>query len=228
MRTGIIGTPLLTARSISRWICRELLALEEQERKPVLLPRLTFAREEAEAIVKIAAPQGVLKAFDFQASLARALSPELSQYRIVHLATHSRFSSEQPEDSGLYFSLLNEHGEPTRGLLRVHELAALKLNAELVVLSACETGLGKEVGGEGLVGLTRGLMAAGAKRVVASLWKVNDAATAVLMQRFYLALLGEQKLSPAAALRQAQLSLWQEAQWQEPYFWAAFVIQGEH
>jgi CHAT domain-containing protein/uncharacterized protein HemY len=206
----------------------ELLAREEQERVPVLLPRLSFAREEAEAIVKIAAPQGVLKAFDFQASLARALSPELSQYRIVHFATHSRFSNEEPEASGLYFSLLNERGEPTRGLLRVNELSELKLNAELVVLSACETGLGKQVGGEGLVGLTRGLMAAGAKRVVASLWKVNDAATAVLMQRFYAALLGEQKLSPAAALRQAQLSLWQEAQWQSPYFWAAFVIQGEH
>jgi CHAT domain-containing protein/tetratricopeptide (TPR) repeat protein len=206
----------------------ELLTREEQERTPVLLPRLTYAREEAEAIVKIAAPQGVLKAFDFQASLARALSPELGQYRIVHFATHSRFSSEQPEASGLYFSLLNERGEATRGLLRVHELAALRLNAELVVLSACETGLGKEVGGEGLVGLTRGLMAAGAKRVVASLWKVNDAATAALMQRFYLALLDEQLRTPAAALRQAQMSLWQEAQWQAPYYWAAFVLQGEH
>lgn len=206
----------------------ELLTREEQARTPVLLPRLTYAREEAEAIVKIAASQGVLKAFDFQANLARALSPELSQYRIVHFATHSRFSNEQPETSGLYFSLVNERGEALRGLLRVHELAALKLNAELVVLSACETGLGKEVGGEGLVGLTRGLMAAGAKRVVASLWKVNDAATARLMQRFYQAMLSEQRLSPAAALRQAQLSLWQEAKWQAPYFWAAFVLQGEH
>ncbi len=71
-------------------------------------------------------------------------------------------------------------------------------------------------------------MHAGAKRVVASLWKVNDAATAELMKRFYQAMLGERRLTPAAALRAAQLSLWKEPKWRAPYFWASFVMQGKH
>ena len=103
----------------------------------------------------------------------------------------------------------------------------MKLSADLVALSACQTGLGKKVEGEGLVGLTRGFMYAGAQRVVASLWKVDDRATSELMKRFYQGVLGPEALSPAGALRQAQLSIWKEKQWQEPYYWAAFVLQGE-
>jgi CHAT domain-containing protein len=97
----------------------------------------------------------------------------------------------------------------------------------LVVLSACQTALGKEIKGEGLIGLTRGFMYAGAARVVASLWKVDDEATAELMKRFYQKMLGAEKLRPAAALRDAQVSMWEEKRWQSPYYWAAFVLQGE-
>jgi len=100
------------------------------------------------------------------------------------------------------------------------------LPAELVVLSACETGLGKEIKGEGLVGLTRGFMYAGARRVVVSLWNVNDQATAELMARFYRGMLRENK-TPAAALRAAQTEMARQKQWQSPYYWAAFVLQGE-
>jgi CHAT domain-containing protein len=96
-----------------------------------------------------------------------------------------------------------------------------------VVLSACQTGLGKEIKGEGLVGLTRGFMYAGAPRILASLWKVDDWATSELMKRFYQGVLGPERLSPAGALRQAQLSIWKEKRWREPYYWAAFVLQGE-
>jgi len=96
----------------------------------------------------------------------------------------------------------------------------------LVVLSACETGLGKEIKGEGLEGLTRGFMYAGARRVVVSLWNVNDRATAALMQNFYIGILRGNK-SPAAALRAAQIRMLQTRQWQSPYFWAPFVMQGE-
>jgi CHAT domain-containing protein len=96
---------------------------------------------------------------------------------------------------------------------------------ELVVLSACQTAIGKEIRGEGLMGLTRGFMYAGAPRVVASLWKVNDEATAELMRRFYNGML-RQKLRPAAALREAQLSMWNESAWQSPFFWSGFVLQG--
>jgi CHAT domain-containing protein len=100
------------------------------------------------------------------------------------------------------------------------------LPAELVVLSACQTGLGKEIKGEGLVGLTRGFMYAGAARVVVSLWNVNDKATAELMAKFYEKML-ERGERPAAALRAAQVEMWRQKQWQSPYYWAAFTLQGE-
>jgi len=95
-----------------------------------------------------------------------------------------------------------------------------------VVLSACETGLGKEISGEGLIGLTRGFMYAGASRVVASLWKVSDVATAELMTDFYRAM-EKDNLPPAAALRAAQIAMWKQRRWHQPYYWAAFQIQGE-
>ncbi|MGI8997186.1 MAG: CHAT domain-containing protein, partial [Pyrinomonadaceae bacterium] len=117
-------------------------------------------------------------------------------------------------------------GQPVAGFLRLNEIYNLKLNAELVVLSACRTGLGKEIKGEGLIGLTRGFMYAGSPRVVASLWKVDDVATAELMKRFYQKMLRDH-LRPAAALRAAQVEMWRQPRWQSPYYWAAFQLQGE-
>ena len=93
-------------------------------------------------------------------------------------------------------------------------------------LSACQTALGQDVKGEGLVGLTRAFIYAGAPRVVASLWQVNDLATAELMKKFYRGML-QQRLRPAAALRAAQLEMSREPRWKAPYFWAGFVLQGE-
>ena len=122
--------------------------------------------------------------------------------------------------------MFDKEGKPQDGFLRTHDIYNLKLPAELVVLSACETGLGKEVTGEGLDGLTRAFMYAGARRVVVSLWNVNDKATAVLMQRLYTEMLRNNK-TPAAALRAAQIEMLRTRQWQSPYFWAAFVMQGE-
>ncbi len=123
-------------------------------------------------------------------------------------------------------SLVNEQGQDIDGLLLTPDIFNLNLPAELVVLSACRTGVGKEVKGEGIVGLTRGLMYAGAKRVVMSLWSVEDEATAVLMASFYQKLL-KQGEPPIKALRAAQLEMWHHKQWQEPYYWAAFILQGE-
>ena len=108
----------------------------------------------------------------------------------------------------------------------MNDIYEMKLNADLVVLSACETALGKEIQGEGLLGLTRGFMYAGSPRVVASLWKVDDRSTAELMSRFYEDML-QNKLTPAAALRAAQLSLLQNPRWSHPYYWAPFIFQGE-
>lgn len=188
--------------------------------------RLPSTRLEAEVILSTASAGAGLKALDFQASRATATSRELSQYRIVHFATHGLLDSQHPDLSGLVLSLVNESGKPQNGFLRLHDIYNLNLPVELVVLSACNTGLGKDVRGEGLVGIVRGFMYAGAARVVASLWKVDDEATAELMKRFYRSMLQE-NLPAAAALKTAQFEMWQQKRWRSPYYWAAFVLQGE-
>ncbi|HWP42522.1 MAG TPA: CHAT domain-containing protein [Blastocatellia bacterium] len=190
------------------------------------LSRLPFSREEAEAIASFVPARALLKAIDFKASRENVLSGQLSNYNILHFATHGLLNSEHPELSGLVLSLVDETGRAQDGFLRMHEIYNLRLPAEVVVLSACQTGLGKQIKGEGLLGLTRGFMYAGARRVVASLWQVDDLATAELMKRFYRGMLKE-GLRPAAALRGAQLELMREKRWASPFFWAAFVMQGE-
>ncbi len=191
------------------------------------IPRLLASRAEADAILA-AAPWGTgMKATDFDASRAMATNSELHNYRIVHFATHGLLNNDHPELSGIILSLVDQNGQPQNGFLRLHDIYNLDLPVDLVVLSACNTGLGKEVRGEGLVGLTRGFMYAGAAGVVASLWKVDDDATAELMRHFYEAMF-KQGLSPSAALRKAQLELSRENRWRSPYFWAGFVIQGQY
>jgi CHAT domain-containing protein/Tfp pilus assembly protein PilF len=190
------------------------------------LPRLVFTRQEAKSILGAAPAQENLQALDFNANRATATDPELGQYRMIHFATHGLLDSEHPELSGLVLSLVDEQGKPVNGFLDLEDIYNLTLSAELVTLSACETGLGKEVKGEGLIGLTRGFMYAGARRVVASLWKVDDAATAELMGRFYRGMVKE-RLRPVAALRQAQTEMQRQKRWADPYFWGAFTIQGE-
>jgi len=189
-------------------------------------PRLAATRQEADAIVAMAPPGMALRAVDFEASRATATSPVLAQYRIVHFATHGVLDNETPGLSGVVLSMYGERGEAQDGVLRLHDIYELHLPAELVVLSACNTALGRPVRGEGLVGIVRGFMYAGAKRVVASLWKVDDDATGEMMRRFYQGML-EKGLSPAAALREAQVDLWRHDRWRPPYYWAAFVLQGE-
>jgi CHAT domain-containing protein/tetratricopeptide (TPR) repeat protein len=190
------------------------------------LARLPHTREEANALLALVPPSASFAALDFEATQEAALSPGLSRYRYVHFATHGLLDSLHPELSGLVLSRLDRQGRARDGHLRLVEIYGLKLPAELVVLSACKSGLGKEVRGEGLLSLTRGFMQAGAARVAVSLWDVNDRSTASLMREFYRGLL-HQKLSPAAALRAAQLRMRQSAAWSSPYFWAAFVQHGE-
>jgi len=190
------------------------------------VPRLPFTREEAARILKVAPGKDNLEALDFRASLTTATSPELSHYRYLHFATHGYLDSKHPELSAIVLSLVDEHGRPREGFLRANEIYNLKLPADLVVLSACQTGLGKEIRGEGIVGLTRGFMYAGVPRVIVSLWSVNDRATEELMARFYEKLLKE-NLRPSAALREAQVEMWKQKSWSAPYYWAAFVQQGD-
>jgi CHAT domain-containing protein len=190
------------------------------------IPRLPGTRREADQILALVPRSQSKAAFDFAASRQTAAGKELGEYRYVHFATHGFLNSLHPELSGIVLSMVDEKGNAQDGFLLAHEVFNLKLSAELVVLSACRTGLGKQVRGEGLVGLTRGFMYAGAPRVVVSLWSVNDAATAELMADFYRGMLSE-KLRPAAALRAAQISLMKEGRWQSPFYWAAFTLQGE-
>jgi CHAT domain-containing protein len=203
---------------------RAARGVDESERAG--FDRLPATRAEAQAAVKFA-PAGTSRiALDFAANQTTATGGELSQYRYVHFATHGLLNSEHPELSGLVLSLVDEMGQEADGFLPLLEIYNLKLPAELVVLSACKTGLGKEVRGEGLLSLTRGFMHAGAARVLVSLWGVNDRSTAALMAQLYQRMLQE-RLAPAAALRQAQLALRQNRQWAAPYYWAAFALHGE-
>ncbi|HMJ24595.1 MAG TPA: tetratricopeptide repeat protein, partial [Pyrinomonadaceae bacterium] len=147
----------------------------------LVIPRLPFTRQEANQLMALAPKGSSFSAIDFQANRGTVLNGDLSQYRYVHFATHGYLDSERPGLSALLFSMVDAQGKPQDGFLRANDIYNLKLPAELVVLSACQTGLGKEIKGEGLVGLTRGFMYAGAARVVVSLWNVNDKATADLM-----------------------------------------------
>ena len=189
------------------------------------LRRLRFSRQEADEIARLA-NDAKLEAVDFEANRKLATSAELSQYRVVHFATHGLINNQHPELSGIVLSLVDDKGQPQNGFLRLYDLYNLKLSADLVVLSACQTALGKEIKGEGLVGLTRGFMYAGAPRVVASLWQIDDRASAEFMKRFYQEML-VQKLRPAAALRAAQISMQKDKRWNAPHYWAAFTLQGE-
>jgi CHAT domain-containing protein/Tfp pilus assembly protein PilF len=189
-------------------------------------PRLPFSRQEAESILALTPAGQGLGLLGFDASRETAEGGSLARYRYVHFATHGILDTTYPELSGIVLSLVDRHGRPENGFLWAHEIAGLHLNADLVCLSACRTALGKEIRGEGLVGLTRAFLDAGAKAVLVSLWQVEDRATAELMRRLYEGIL-QQGLPPAAALRQAQISLWQGGDWRAPYYWAGFVLQGE-
>ena len=191
------------------------------------IPALPASRDEAESIVSVTPWRSSFQALGFAANRATITATDFGQFRVVHFATHGFVDYEHPELSGLVLSLVDEQGRPREGFLRMHDIYNLKLPVDLVVLSACSTGLGKEVRGEGLIGLTRGFMYAGARGVTASLWKVDDEATAELMKRFYEGMF-KKGLTPAAALREAQLAMWQQQRWHVRIYWAAFVIQGQY
>lgn len=187
--------------------------------------RLPASRDEAEALAALA-PGEARVVLGSAAGRSTVLGDRLRGFRIVHFATHGVLDTERPALSGLALSTVDEHGHAREGFLHLRDVYNLRLDADLVVLSGCQTALGREVRGEGLIGLTRGFQYAGAARVVASLWRVEDRATAALMTLFYRAM-WEEGLSPAAALRQAQTRLRGERRWRDPYFWAGFVLEGD-
>jgi CHAT domain-containing protein len=189
------------------------------------LARLPFSGIEAREIAAFA-PQKTNLVLGANASRQNFLRGDYASYRILHFATHGFLNQQNPDLSGLVLSLYDEDRRHKNGFLRVIDLYSLRLNADLVVLSACQTALGKDVDGEGIVGLTRGFMYAGASSVVSSLWKVEDAATAELMKRFYRLMLKENQ-TPSSALRVAQNELRQIARFSNPRHWAGFTLTGE-
>ncbi len=202
--------------------------MTEKARGSGLRP-LPWTGREAEAIAAVAKDRGLRNvevALGPAANRQLVTAGGLEAFRVLHFATHGILDSEHPQLSGLALSQQDAAGRPVDGFLTLQDLYGLRLQADLVVLSGCDTGLGRELRGEGLVGLTQGFFHAGASQVVASLWPVRDRASAELMQRFYRSMLGD-GLHPAAALRAAQIQMLEEHTWRDPYFWAAFVAQGD-
>lgn len=192
------------------------------------LGRLFYAKLELANLRKVTRDSGdAFVAEDFAATREQLLSTDLTQYAILHFATHGLLDPKRPENSGLILSTVDRDGHARDGFVRLQDIYSLRAPVDLVVLSACRTALGKDVRGEGLIGLTRGFMYAGASSVVSSLWKVNDEATAELMKRFYSNML-QKGMTPAAALRDAQNDMRRDPQWRSPYYWAAFTLQGEY
>lgn len=194
--------------------------------EPAAVEQLFYSKRELANLREVAGPESFV-ATGFDATREKLAAADLTGYAILHFATHGIIDPKQPEKSGLLLSLVDRNGRSQNGFVGLQDIYNLHAPVDLVVLSACRTGLGKDVRGEGLIGLTRGFMYAGASSVIASLWKVDDEATAELMKRFYSNLL-QKGMTPAAALRAAQNSIRQEPQWRSPYFWAAFTLQGEY
>jgi CHAT domain-containing protein len=188
------------------------------------LSRLMGSGQEARRIASLTTGADVR--VGFQANVASALEPGVKDHRIVHFATHAIVDDERPELSGIALSLYDEHGVAREGFVRLYDVYNMKLPVDLVVLSGCSSAMGKRVTGEGLISLVRGFMYAGARQVLASLWKVDDEATAELMARFYRAMWKEGQ-APSAALRTAQLELMSQKRWRHPFYWAGFVLSGD-
>ncbi len=189
-------------------------------------PRLIYSRQEAEAIARLLPAAQQWSAMDFDANLEAVRKLDWSRFTIAHFSTHALLDTIHPDLSGIVLSLVDEEGRPRDGFVRVRDIYNMRIPADLVVLSACRTALGKEIRGEGVVGLARAFAYAGSQRVLATLWDVNDHATAVLMADFYRGMLLSH-LQPGEALAQAQRRMARSAKWRAPWFWATFVLQGD-
>lgn len=188
--------------------------------------RLPYTREEGYNIKKLFNSPHTEMLLDFDANLEKLKILNLQQFPFLHFSTHTLINEKNPELSGLLLSMVDENGNKKSGILTVNQILNLNLNADLVVLSACKTALGKPSGQEGLVGLTRSFFYAGSRKVMGSLWNVSDKGTNELMTRFYT-YITKDKLKPIVALREAQKSMLKDKNWNNPFYWAAFQIYGD-
>jgi CHAT domain-containing protein len=190
------------------------------------LSRLEWSREEARSIAAQAPAHQVTERLDFAANVDALRGADLAQFAVIHIAAHAVVDMDHPELTGIALSALDQAGRRREGFLRLHDIYGLTLHPNLVVLSSCRTAIGPEVRGEGILGLSRGFLYAGAQAVVATLWSVDDQGTAVFMARFYREMWSEGR-SPVAALAAAQQWMMRQQRWRAPYFWAAFTLTGD-
>ena len=196
---------------------------------PTCLPlaRLIGTRTEADQISRLTKTSGGQADvwLDLNASEENIEARDINKYRVIHIATHGLLDADRPQFTGVVLSLIGN--KSADGFLRTDKVFNLRLGAPLVMLSACETGLGKEKRGEGVMGLTRAFMYAGAPTVGVSLWSVADKSTAELMTEFYKRLLASDSASPSASLRAAQLAKIDGKKYSAPFYWAPFVLVGD-
>lgn len=190
------------------------------------LARLPNTRREAQGIAALAPQAGTWLALDFAASRSAAVAAQWDKFAFVHFATHALLNLRHPELSGIVLSLYDADGNAQDGFLRANDIYNLRMPADLVVLSVCDSGIGRMQGSEGAYSLARAFFYAGARRVVASLWSIDDRASAVFMEKFYRGLLREHA-SPQDALRVAQTEMQRDPRWASPYYWAGFVVHGD-
>ena len=188
------------------------------------LARLPASQTEATSVSAIATNSTVVTGF--AANRDRVLNSDLADYKVIHFATHGIFNEENPDLSGILLSLYDERGATSEGFIRAADIYGMNLNADMIVLSSCNSGVGKEVRGEGMIGLNAAFLQAGSHSVVSSLWKVDDNATEILMREFYGAM-ADGSSTPAQALRKAQLSMMHDVRYRSPFYWAAFTMHGD-
>jgi CHAT domain-containing protein len=193
---------------------------------PDYLKPLKASGEEAKAIARLLPASEVLQAFGFEATRDLVIGGKLSEYRVAHISTHGRFLERRPDLAAMILSRYDRRGREIKNLVEVRDIASLDLNADLVVLSSCHSARGRDVLGEGIVGLPWAFLSAGASGVVTSLWEVDDEGTKELMRLFYgnMILRG---MPSGLALRQAQIDMWKGRRWKAPRFWAGFISQGD-
>jgi CHAT domain-containing protein len=198
--------------------------LTRSARDQISLQRLPSTSVEAREIIDLVDdPSETLVLIGPEASRARVTTAHLDVYRILHFATHAMADSEDPALATLALSRWDGAGNPVDGSLRLYDITQFQLNADLVVLSGCDTSLGRDIAGEGPIGFSQAFLRAGAKSVVSTLWQVPDTSTASLMREFYRQLLGNRK-DAATALQLAQDHIRRQAKWSDPYFWAGFQL----
>lgn len=202
------------------------LSDEESLNSLNLFTRLESSEEESNNIFKYfdLRHSKIIKGFD--ASRTNFLSSDLQRYKVLHFATHGLFNDKSPQLSGIVLSQYDNKGNQQNGFVWLQDIYSLKLDADLVVLSACDTAIGDDEKGEGLMSLTNGFLQVGSKSVISSHWKIDDQATLVFMDYFYEAL-ADNEVTPSEALQEAKLKMYQNPIYRSPYYWASFTIHGD-